>query len=100
MELLCGGELLDRLGQQHNFTEAKANALFKQLVSAVTFMHQKKVGLHRILSVIVVLSTDRMTKTSSALCMLQCMPWDQTVYLSKSEFALLAINCKSSSFRK
>jgi len=46
MELLCGGELLDRLGQQHNFTEAKANALFKQLVSAVTFMHQKKV-VHR-----------------------------------------------------
>ena len=46
MELMRGGELLDRLKMRHSFTEAEASAIFQQLVSAVTFMHQKKV-VHR-----------------------------------------------------
>ncbi len=46
MELLGGGELLDRLRTKHSFTEAQASGLFKQLVSAVSFMHQKRV-VHR-----------------------------------------------------
>ena len=46
MELMRGGELLDRLKMRHSFTEAEASAIFQQLVSAVSFMHQKKV-VHR-----------------------------------------------------
>ena len=46
MELLRGGELLHRLGQHHSFTEAKASALFQQLLSAISFMHQKRI-VHR-----------------------------------------------------
>ncbi len=46
MELMEGGELLDRLRRKHSFTEAQASALFRQLVSAVSFMHQKRV-VHR-----------------------------------------------------
>ena len=46
MELVKGGELLDRLRKRHSFTEQQACAIFKQLVSAVTFMHQKNV-VHR-----------------------------------------------------
>ena len=46
MEFLEGGELLERIRRQHSFTEAQASALFKQLVSAVSFMHHKRV-VHR-----------------------------------------------------
>ena len=46
MELMKGGELLDLLRRQHSFTEAQASGLFRQLVSAVSFMHQKRV-VHR-----------------------------------------------------
>ena len=46
MELMRGGELLDRLKKRHSFTEAEASTIFQQLVSAVSFMHQKKV-VHR-----------------------------------------------------
>ena len=46
MELMKGGELLDRLQKKHSFTEAQASGIFKQLVSAVSFMHQKNV-VHR-----------------------------------------------------
>ena len=46
MELLKGGELLERLRQNHSFTEAQASYLFYQLVSAVQYMHSKRV-VHR-----------------------------------------------------
>ena len=46
MELMEGGELLDRIRENHSFTEAKASCLFKQLVSAVSYMHRKRV-VHR-----------------------------------------------------
>ena len=46
MELMRGGELLDRLKEKHSFTEAEASTIFRQLVSAVSFMHQKNV-VHR-----------------------------------------------------
>ncbi len=46
MELMRGGELLDRLKQKHSFSEAEASIIFKQLVSALSFMHEKNV-VHR-----------------------------------------------------
>lgn len=46
MELMEGGELLDRLQRQHSFTEAQASSIFRQLVSAVSFMHKKRI-VHR-----------------------------------------------------
>lgn len=46
MELVKGGELLERLQKRHSFTEQQACSIFKQLVSAVAFMHQKNV-VHR-----------------------------------------------------
>ncbi len=46
MELMRGGELLERLKQKHSFTEAEASIIFRQLVSAVSYMHQKNV-VHR-----------------------------------------------------
>jgi serine/threonine protein kinase len=47
MELLKGGELLDRVRKgNQSFTEAEASSIFYQLVSAVQFMHSKKV-VHR-----------------------------------------------------
>lgn len=46
MELMRGGELLEQLCREHSFTEARASTLFRQLVSAVSFMHQKRV-VHR-----------------------------------------------------
>ena len=46
MELMKGGELLERLQRRHSFTEQQASAIIKQLVSAVSFMHQKNV-VHR-----------------------------------------------------
>ena len=46
MELMKGGELLERLQKRHSFTEQQASIIFRQLVSAVGFMHQKNV-VHR-----------------------------------------------------
>ena len=46
MELLEGGELLEELRRSHAFTEAQASRLFTQLVSAVHYMHTKRV-VHR-----------------------------------------------------
>ena len=46
MELMKGGELLERLQRRHSFTEQQASTIIKQLVSAVSFMHLKKV-VHR-----------------------------------------------------
>ncbi len=46
MELVKGGELLERLQKRHSFTEQQACAIFKQLLSAVSFMHLKNV-VHR-----------------------------------------------------
>ncbi len=46
MELIKGGELLERRQRRHTFTEQQANAIIKQLVSAVSFVHQKRV-VHR-----------------------------------------------------
>ncbi len=46
MELMRGGELLERLKQKHSFSEAEASIIFKQLVSAMSYMHEKNV-VHR-----------------------------------------------------
>lgn len=39
LELLRGGELLERIRQKDTFTEKEAVDIFGQLVSAVHFMH-------------------------------------------------------------
>ena len=39
LELLRGGELLDRIRSQDSFTEAEASRIMRSLVSAVKFMH-------------------------------------------------------------
>ena len=46
MEVLEGGELLERLRQEHSLTEARASAIFLQLVRAVQAMHSKRI-VHR-----------------------------------------------------
>lgn len=46
MEVLRGGELLDRLQQERSLTEARASSIFRQLVNAVQAMHSKRV-VHR-----------------------------------------------------
>lgn len=46
LELLKGGELLERIRQKHKFTEAEASRIMRQLVSAVSFMHSRGV-VHR-----------------------------------------------------
>ena len=46
MELLGGGELLDRIWRKKHFTEMEAASIMKRLVSAVAFMHQRGV-VHR-----------------------------------------------------
>lgn len=46
MEVLGGGELLDRLRQEQTLTEARASTIFRQLVNAVQAMHSKRV-VHR-----------------------------------------------------
>ncbi len=46
MELLDGGELLNRIWQKKHFTETEAAAIMKQLVSAVSFMHEHGI-VHR-----------------------------------------------------
>ena len=39
LELLRGGELLERIRKQASFTEAAASRIMRSLVSAVRFMH-------------------------------------------------------------
>ena len=46
LELLRGGELLERIRKKKKFTEAEASVIMKKLVSAVGFMHQHGV-VHR-----------------------------------------------------
>ncbi|XP_066280404.1 ribosomal protein S6 kinase alpha-5-like [Branchiostoma lanceolatum] len=46
LELLKGGELLDRIRKKQQFTEAEASLIMKRLVSAVNYMHQRGV-VHR-----------------------------------------------------
>lgn len=46
MELLGGGELLQRIRKHKRFTETQASAIMRSLVSAVHFMHRKGI-VHR-----------------------------------------------------
>ena len=46
MELLEGGELLDRIRSQQSFTEAEASGIMKQLVSVVNHLHNRRI-VHR-----------------------------------------------------
>ncbi|KAI4472089.1 ribosomal protein s6 kinase [Holotrichia oblita] len=46
LELLKGGELLDRIRKKSKFTESEASGLLRKLVSAVSFMHSRGV-VHR-----------------------------------------------------
>ncbi|KAL1124522.1 hypothetical protein AAG570_001148, partial [Ranatra chinensis] len=46
LELLEGGELLQRIRKQDRFTESEASRIMRQLVSAVNFMHSRGV-VHR-----------------------------------------------------
>lgn len=46
LELLEGGELLQRIRRQNRFTETEASRIMRQLVSAVNFMHSHGV-VHR-----------------------------------------------------
>lgn len=46
MELLKGGELLERIKKKKLFGEAEASQLLQSLVSAVSFMHEAGV-VHR-----------------------------------------------------
>ena len=46
MELLEGGELLDRIRNQQSFTEAEASGIMKQLVSVVDHLHNRRI-VHR-----------------------------------------------------
>lgn len=46
LELLKGGELLDRIRKKDRFTEVEAGHIFRGLASAVAFMHSKSI-VHR-----------------------------------------------------
>jgi len=46
MELLTGGELLDRIRRKKHFTETEASLITRKLVSAIEFIHSKGV-VHR-----------------------------------------------------
>ena len=46
MELLEGGELLQRIRSQQSFTEAEASQIMRQLVAVVSHLHQHKI-VHR-----------------------------------------------------
>lgn len=46
LELLHGGELLERIRRKDRFTETEASRIMRQLVSAVSFMHERGV-VHR-----------------------------------------------------
>lgn len=46
MELLKGGELLQRIRKHERFTEAQASVIMRNLVLAVHYMHRKGI-VHR-----------------------------------------------------
>lgn len=46
LELLKGGELLDRIRKKKSFTEPEASNIMLKLVNAVDFMHSKGI-VHR-----------------------------------------------------
>lgn len=46
LELLHGGELLERIRRQDHFTESEASQIMRKLISAVGFMHSRGV-VHR-----------------------------------------------------
>lgn len=46
LELLSGGELLERIRKKKNFSEAEASTIIRKLASAVEFMHGRGV-VHR-----------------------------------------------------
>ncbi|KAK6477661.1 ribosomal protein S6 kinase alpha-4 [Huso huso] len=46
MELLSGGELLERIRRKQHFSEAEASEIMRRLLSAVSYMHQSGV-VHR-----------------------------------------------------
>lgn len=46
MDLLDGGELLDRIRRKARFTEAEASAIMRVLVSVVDFLHSNGI-IHR-----------------------------------------------------
>lgn len=60
MELLRGGELLERIKRKKLFGEAEASQLLQSLVSAVSFMHEAGV-VHRDLK-------PEVNRSSAALC--------------------------------
>ncbi|XP_065346677.1 ribosomal protein S6 kinase alpha-5-like isoform X1 [Cloeon dipterum] len=46
LELLKGGELLERIRNKHKFTESQVSRIMRQLASAISFMHKRRV-VHR-----------------------------------------------------
>ena len=46
LELLRGGELLERIRRKDRFTESEASQIMRNLISAVNFMHSRGV-VHR-----------------------------------------------------
>ncbi|ESO00961.1 hypothetical protein HELRODRAFT_82648, partial [Helobdella robusta] len=58
MELVSGGELLSKIFHQNYFGEAEAKHVFRQLLSAVQYMHHNNSIVHRDLKPEVYLFTD------------------------------------------
>ena len=50
MPICAGGELLDRIKSKQKFTEHEAGVMFKKLVGAIKFLHEKQI-VHRDLKV-------------------------------------------------
>lgn len=47
LELLRGGELLERIRKKRLFSESEASQILRSLVSAVSFMHEEAGVVHR-----------------------------------------------------
>lgn len=47
LELLRGGELLERIRQKRHFSESEASQILRSLVSAVSFLHEEAGVVHR-----------------------------------------------------
>jgi tRNA A-37 threonylcarbamoyl transferase component Bud32 len=67
LEILCGGELLDRIIEKQTYTEKEACDLTTSLVSTLCFMHQRKI-VHRDLKPENILLKSRHDDTSIKLC--------------------------------